>query len=141
MVFERVKGYFLREHEHDRYIGQVSSSASVQKHKFGLTPVESLIGGMIAGTVSVICTYPLDLTRAQMAVRKKHRHSPNQGFARVLADNYSKRGVGAGLFRGLSPTLLGILPYSGIAFSLNEQAKREVCIPYPRKRNQQVIIG
>jgi solute carrier family 25, member 42 len=31
-----------------------------------------------------------------------------------------------GLFRGITPTMLGILPYSGIAFSLNEQGKREI---------------
>jgi hypothetical protein len=33
-----------------------------------------------------------------------------------------------GLFRGITPTLLGILPYSGIAFAFNEQGKRKVCI-------------
>lgn len=31
-----------------------------------------------------------------------------------------------GLFRGISPTLLGILPYSGLAFSINEQTKRQI---------------
>jgi Mitochondrial carrier protein len=31
-----------------------------------------------------------------------------------------------GLFRGLMPTVIGILPYSGIAFALNEQGKRKV---------------
>jgi solute carrier family 25, member 42 len=98
--------------------------ASRHDRKWGLTPLESLLAGMVAGTVSVICTYPLDLARAQLAVLKKTSTS-NQGFVGVLKENYGRGGM-AGLFRGISPTLLGILPYSGIAFALNEQGKQEV---------------
>ena len=32
----------------------------------------------------------------------------------------------AGLFQGITPTVLGILPYAGIAFTINEQGKRRV---------------
>lgn len=42
-----------------------------------------------------------------------------------VADTFLTQGI-RGLFRGLSPTILGILPYSGIAFALNEQGKRKV---------------
>lgn len=35
-----------------------------------------------------------------------------------------------GLYRGIAPTMLGILPYSGIAFTINEQGKRQVRIQY-----------
>ncbi|EEC51868.1 predicted protein, partial [Phaeodactylum tricornutum CCAP 1055/1] len=104
---------------------RASSSAPSSRRRFGLTPLESLISGMVAGTVSVMLTYPLDLTRAQLAVLRRHRHAANRGFVSVLTDNYTQRGP-LGLFRGVVPTLIGILPYSGIAFALNEQAKREV---------------
>lgn len=30
------------------------------------------------------------------------------------------------LYSGITPTLLGIMPYAGIAFSINEQAKQKV---------------
>lgn len=93
----------------------------------GLSALESLGAGMTAGCVSVMCTYPLDLTRAQLAVLRKHRHHANNGIAGVLKNNFTEGGV-PGLFRGMTPTLLGILPYAGIAFCLNEQGKREVCI-------------
>jgi hypothetical protein len=43
----------------------------------------------------------------------------------VITDNYKQRGT-AGLFRGVTPTLLGIMPYSGIAFALNEQGNESV---------------
>lgn len=127
MTFDRVKSYYLRTHEST---ASVTSSGMVQRKghtlfKGGLTPLESLVAGMIAGTTSVICTYPLDLTRAQLAVRRKHKHSRNLGFVGVLKQTYASYGV-RGLFRGITPTVLGILPYSGIAFALNEQAKHEV---------------
>jgi hypothetical protein len=95
-----------------------------QQPKGGLSPTESLVAGMIAGSVSVLCTYPLDLTRAQLAVLKKT--SQRQTFVTILRENHVQRGV-TGLFRGIVPTLIGILPYSGIAFALNEQGKRQVC--------------
>ena len=111
----------------------------------GLTPVESLISGMIAGTVSVLCTYPLDLARAQLAVLRKKKKKPiivvpsNQttiisagqpssgrhGIGYVLSSTIQRNGIW-GLYRGITPTILGILPYSGIAFTINEQAKRQI---------------
>jgi len=125
MTYDRIKSFFLQRHEHNKYL--TIDHASIEKH--GLTPVESLVAGMTAGMCSVICTYPLDLTRAQLAVLKKHKrqeHVPNKSFVSVLTDNYVQRGL-RGLFRGITPTIIGILPYSGIAFTLNEQGKREVC--------------
>ena len=183
MTFDFCKSYFLSQKQLQDGHGQsslqhriaspldpvidppLSSSSSSHHHhnnnnrhdrKFGISPLESLVAGMIAGTVSVICTYPLDLVRAQLAVLKHHKSSPsiihpppttaihnnilpsgskvkthvttippNHGFIRVLHDNYLRGGI-AGLFRGITPTLFGILPYSGIAFTLNEQGKREI---------------
>ena len=126
MTYDRIKTIFLKRHEHGLYY-TIADTRTL--NKTGLTPIESLLAGMTAGTISVICTYPLDLTRAQLAVLKKHNAStdpiPTKSFSRVLHENYQQRGF-PGLFRGITPTLLGILPYSGIAFTLNEQGKREV---------------
>jgi Mitochondrial carrier protein len=149
MVFDWIKMWQLRKHEmHDDKQQHPPSpsrtedaSANQHSRKFGLTAMESLEAGMVAGTVSVVCTYPLDLARAQLAVLRRHKHphhgghsqqqhlptttSKTKGFVRVILDNYRRAGV-AGLFRGMPVTLFGILPYSGIAFALNEQGKREV---------------
>jgi len=65
------------------------------------------------------------MTRAQLAVLKRKRNAPHVGFVTILNKNYSERGV-KGLFRGITPTMLGILPYAGIAFTLNEQGKRKI---------------
>ncbi len=126
MIFDRCKTYILREQE-SRYMQEKAIYPETPKPHWGLSPLESLFAGMAAGAVSVIATYPLDLTRAQLAVlkMKKGGSSTNIGFWRALLNNYKDRGT-VGLFRGITPTLMGILPYSGLAFSFNEQAKRKV---------------
>ncbi|KAL7451274.1 hypothetical protein ACHAWC_003097 [Mediolabrus comicus] len=125
------------------------------KVKGGLSPIDSLISGMAAGSVSVLCTYPLDLARAQLAVlrRKKKpkdnvsgtttstsssklnlnkrlgigsmKSSSKKGIGYVLSNGFEQGGI-RGLYRGITPTLLGILPYSGTAFMINEQAKLRI---------------
>jgi solute carrier family 25, member 42 len=124
MVFDRCKTYLLQE-QLDDYRRKRADDPKTPKPKWGLSPVQSLQAGMIAGATSVLCTYPLDLTRAQLAVLRRHKHAANKGFFGVLKENYMNRGV-PGLFRGIGPTMLGILPYSGIAFAFNEQGKRKV---------------
>lgn len=128
MVFDRFKTHFLSQHEH--FMSNDKNGTGGTTRKWGLSPLESLISGMAAGVISVICTYPLDLTRAQLAVLKRHKHdSGTLGFYEVLINNYRQRGV-KGLFRGITPTLCGILPYSGLAFTMNEQGKRKVRFTY-----------
>ena len=145
-----------------------TDSSRTLDRKAGLTPLESLVSGMFAGTVSVLCTYPLDLARAQLAVLRKRKRpkaadaaaaaesatatakatvdakgcpkakldgklgigqssavSSDRGIAYVLRSGFRQHGL-AGIYRGITPTVLGILPYSGMAFTINEQAKRQV---------------
>lgn len=139
MVFNTVKSFFVDRNEekhlqsgkHLNDNGEEKNGATIRRRntiekdrKFGMSTVESLIAGSTAGVVSVLCTYPLDLTRAQLAVLKKQKNKRN-GFVKVLLSNYSSGGM-RGLFTGITPTLMGMLPYAGIAFSINEQAKRQI---------------
>eukprot|EP00566_Odontella_aurita_P010740 CAMPEP_0113539028 /NCGR_PEP_ID=MMETSP0015_2-20120614/7697_1 /TAXON_ID=2838 /ORGANISM="Odontella" /LENGTH=381 /DNA_ID=CAMNT_0000438675 /DNA_START=354 /DNA_END=1499 /DNA_ORIENTATION=- /assembly_acc=CAM_ASM_000160 len=133
MIFDRIKMHFIRKHDHERSQWLVETrpheDEGERPKRWGLSPSESLISGSLAGAVSVCCTYPLDLTRAQLAVLRKKRSACgkniHQSFPTVFANNYKKGGM-VGLYRGITPTLLGILPYSGIAFTINEQAKRKI---------------
>lgn len=135
MVFNRMKGFFLDRQEQkylmtgdftsDREMKSIQRrTTSERDRKFGMSTLESLIAGSTAGAVSVLCTYPLDLTRAQLAVLKKQKMR-RDGFVKVLVSNYTSGGA-RGLFIGITPTLMGMLPYAGIAFSINEQAKRQI---------------
>jgi len=123
MVFDRCKFFFLSRNEL-----LTTNNSGRFRNKWGLSPLQSLMAGSFAGALSVICTYPLDLIRAQLAVlktTKNEKKNRTKGFLDVLMINYRKGGAG-GLFRGITPTLVGILPYSGIAFTINEQAKRQI---------------
>ena len=44
---------------------------------------------------------------------------------RVLAKSY-RRGGAMGLYRSITPNFLRILPYSGLAFAINDQAKQQI---------------
>lgn len=133
------------------------SNNTAQHHgndaKGGLSPIDSLISGMAAGSISVLCTYPLDLARAQLAVLRKKKkpkdvlspsplpaqsktnidklgigstsQSSRKGIGYVLSNGFQQGGL-RGLYRGITPTILGILPYSGTAFTINEQAKLKI---------------
>jgi solute carrier family 25, member 42 len=88
MVFDRCKTYLLGQHaKRDRNVLLRRDTRENIKH-FGLSPLEGLLCGMIAGAISVMCTYPLDLARAQLALYKTHRHSKNIGFIGVIKHNF-----------------------------------------------------
>lgn len=87
MVFDRCKSFFLKEHEREE-VARVSQGSLRKRREWGLSPMESLISGALAGVCSAFCTYPLDMTRAQLAVMKKKKHVRNDGFVQVLVKNY-----------------------------------------------------
>ncbi|CAM9293019.1 unnamed protein product, partial [Phaeothamnion confervicola] len=92
-----------------------------------LSNYESLVAGSVAGAVSAFVTYPLDLARARLAVEVAHgkrRYEP-RGVASLLGSVLKRDGPRA-LYCGVTPSLMGVIPYAGIAFSINEWAKHEV---------------
>ena len=90
-----------------------------------VTSLQRLLAGSAAGATAVAVTYPLDLLRARLAVRANQT-------ARGAWWEAVTGGTGSvsilGLYRGLNPTLLGILPYAGIVFltrdTLNHMAAK-----------------
>jgi hypothetical protein len=90
MVFDRCKTFLLKEQEMD-YVRRKSVDPRASKPEWGLSATESLVSGMIAGAVSVSATYPLDLTRAQLAVLRRKKDPTNSGFAHTITKNYTNR--------------------------------------------------
>mmetsp|Transcript_5115 Transcript_5115/g.15495 ORF Transcript_5115/g.15495 Transcript_5115/m.15495 type:complete len:395 (+) Transcript_5115:101-1285(+) len=86
-----------------------------------LSPWQHVVAGGLAGATSTTLTYPLDLMRARRTVDFRG-DVPTQllsGLAHIL----KTEGV-RGLFRGLLPSLCGIVPYIGIDFAMFDLAKR-----------------
>ncbi|KAL8101569.1 mitochondrial carrier protein CoAc1 [Apium graveolens] len=103
----------------------------------GTGPVVDLLAGSAAGGTAVLCTYPLDLARTKLAYqivdtrgsknssRSLNAQAPYTGIKNVLGTVYKEGGV-RGLYRGVGPTLIGILPYAGLKFYIYEELKRHV---------------
>ncbi|KAI3690602.1 hypothetical protein L2E82_48728 [Cichorium intybus] len=104
----------------------------------GTGPVVDLLAGSAAGGTAVLCTYPLDLARTKLAYQivdtkaslgngsKSIITQPRYtGIKNVLQSVYREGGM-RGLYRGVGPTLIGILPYAGLKFYIYEELKRRV---------------
>jgi hypothetical protein len=110
MVFDRCKTFLLKEQEKE-YRAQQRDNKHAPKPRWGLSPLESLFSGMTAGAISVVCTYPLDLTRAQLAVLRRKKHEVNIGFLGTLRENHTKRVRSKQASKQSSTSLLSIIAF------------------------------
>ncbi|XP_057776023.1 mitochondrial carrier protein CoAc1-like [Salvia miltiorrhiza] len=114
----------------------------------GTGPVVDLLAGSAAGGTAVLCTYPLDLARTKLAYQVVDTRSNLQHGARQFNANPSYNGIGdvfkrvykeggvRGLYRGIGPTLIGILPYAGLKFYVYEELKRHV----PEEHQKSIVM-
>lgn len=83
-------------------------------------PAKTFLAGSVAGVISSTCTYPLDLARARMAVTHREKYNTLlQVFVKICREEGVKT-----LYRGYSPTVLGVIPYAGTCFFTYETLKR-----------------
>lgn len=82
-----------------------------------LPPLYKFLSGAAAGFGGTILTYPLDVMRVRLALGSSWKDAIRQ----------------KGFFQGLSPTLLGIVPYSGIAWLAKQTLLEEFHITTSRK--------
>lgn len=88
-----------------------------------LSPLPArFVAGAAAGASATIVAYPLDLLRARIMAHVGRGDKYQPGIFGALADISRREGT-HNLWRGLSPTLVGIVPYAGITFSIFETAK------------------
>ena len=87
-----------------------------------LPPVRRVLAGALAGATSVALTYPLDTLRARFAIQTG-KHSRYTGLGSALSSMVREDGGYRTMYRGMSPALLGILPYAGLAFAINDSLR------------------
>lgn len=101
-----------------------------------LPPLPRLLAGSLAGTTAAMLTYPLDMVRARMAVTAKEMYS---NIMHVFVRISQEEGVKT-LYKGFTPTILGVIPYAGITFFTYETLKKlhadktKRSQPYPYER-------
>lgn len=83
--------------------------------------INKLVSGSMAGITAVLCTYPLDLVRTRLAFQVDRLHY--RGIAHALTSIVRNEGGFSALYKGLAPTILGMIPYAGIAFYTYEKVK------------------
>ncbi|PON96005.1 Mitochondrial carrier protein [Trema orientale] len=112
-----------------------------------------LLAGAASGGTAVLCTYPLDLARTRLAyqvvdTRRSFEYATKgfqsqtayKGIKDVLFSVYKEGGV-RGLYRGVGPTLIGILPYAGLKFYIYEELKRHVPEEYDNSIAMRLSCG
>ncbi|KAE8294342.1 Mitochondrial coenzyme A transporter SLC25A42 Solute carrier family 25 member 42 [Larimichthys crocea] len=101
-----------------------------------LPPLPRFLAGSLAGTTAAMLTYPLDMVRARMAVTAREMYS---NIMHVFVRISQEEGVKT-LYRGFTPTILGVIPYAGITFFTYETLKKlhsektKRSQPYPYER-------
>ncbi|KAI8364757.1 mitochondrial carrier domain-containing protein [Radiomyces spectabilis] len=75
---------------------------------------KTFLAGMMAGTAATSATYPFDLLRTRFAIQGEHKHYT--GMAQAIRHIYRQEGL-RGLYQGLWPTVVQIMPYMGLLFT------------------------
>ncbi|XXG64251.1 hypothetical protein AAC387_Pa05g2249 [Persea americana] len=119
----------------------------------GTGPAIDLLAGSASGGTAVLCTYPLDLARTKLAYQVRgsgggfgnalsglNAQPAHNGIKDVFRSVYMEGGVHA-LYRGVGPTLIGILPYAGLKFYIFEELKHHVPEEYEKSVVMRLSCG
>ncbi|XP_071808475.1 solute carrier family 25 member 16-like [Asterias amurensis] len=83
---------------------------------------KKLLSGSLAGVTAVIFTYPLDMVRARLAYQVQGE-CLYTGILHTCRSIWHQEGQFKALYRGVGPTLVGMIPYAGAAFYSYETSK------------------
>lgn len=103
-----------------KFKAYISGSSRAEDH-IHLSPYLSYISGAIAGSAATLGSYPFDLVRTILASQGEPKVYPNMRSAFVGI--FNARGL-RGIYAGLSPTLVEIVPYAGLQFGTYDTFKR-----------------
>ncbi|KAL1494065.1 hypothetical protein ABEB36_009723 [Hypothenemus hampei] len=90
--------------------------------------IDKFIAGAAAGLTAVFLTYPLDTIRARLAFQISGEHVYT-GIIHTATSIFKEEGGFKALYRGFTPTLMGMVPYAGLSFYCFEYLKYG-CLKY-----------
>jgi solute carrier family 25 phosphate transporter 23/24/25/41 len=73
-----------------------------------------MISGALAGAITQFIIYPLEIIKTRMALNKSHKRATMLLITNEIIRQHGPKG----LYKGLSASLLGILPYTGIDLAI-----------------------
>lgn len=99
-------------------------------------PWRKLLAGSLAGTLAVSVTYPFDIIRARITYDLAHKDNypgPAKNIFKTIIFQLSRESNHPqtkfplkGFYQGFLPTILGIIPYAGVSFSVFECLKQKL---------------
>lgn len=98
-----------------------AAGSSKSEDHIHLSPYLSFVSGALAGCAATVGSYPFDLLRTLLASQGEPKVYPKMRSA--FLDIIRTRGF-QGLYAGLSPTLVEIIPYAGLQFGTYDMFKR-----------------
>ncbi|KAK9136936.1 hypothetical protein Sjap_007530 [Stephania japonica] len=109
-----------------KYTGILQATKDIMREEglpehIKLSPYFSYVSGAVAGCAATVGSYPFDLVRTILASQGEPKvySSMRSAFVGI----YKARGI-QGLYAGLSPTLVEIIPYAGLQFGTYDTFKR-----------------
>lgn len=85
--------------------------------------IATLLIGSAAGAISSTATFPLEVARKQMQVGAVGGRQVYKNMLHALMSILEKEGVG-GLYKGLGPSCMKLVPAAGISFMCYEACKK-----------------
>lgn len=87
-----------------------------------LTPLLRLGAGACAGIIAMSATYPMDMVRGRLTVQTSDSPNRYRGMVHATSTIIKEEGPRA-LYRGWLPSVIGVVPYVGLNFSVYESLK------------------
>jgi solute carrier family 25 (mitochondrial carrier protein), member 16 len=87
------------------------------------TDMGEFIAGSVAGVFAVLVTYPFDFIRVRMAYDDKAVSLPGM-IKRVFNEPIQHRFRIFNFYRGVVPTIVGMVPYAGVSFYTYDSLKK-----------------
>jgi solute carrier family 25 phosphate transporter 23/24/25/41 len=106
----------------DRLHWYAKSAPAMNKENVSMSrnskAVDAIIIGGLAGMAAAVATYPLDYIRGRLALQKRG-FERYRGTLHGLRLSVQQEGA-LSIYRGLTPSLLGVFPYVGLSFAMYE---------------------
>ena len=126
---ESATRWFAFEHAMDVIVGKT------KQDREDATAIQRFFAGAMAGVSAQTAVYPLEVAKTRLAV------SPNGSYSGLIdcLMKTSKLEGPSALFRGLAPSLLGIVPYAGVDMSVYFTLKAQWLKANPGERHPDTL--
>ena len=109
---------YMSHDQYKRFLG-IADDDKEKVHNISDSVFRHFMAGALAGVTAECLTYPLDRARTMMAVTKNGQYKNLFCVFKSIIKNEGHMY----LYRGFSPTIMGVIPYKGLGFLTYEKLK------------------